>query len=225
VRREHAAGGPGRVEVELEDGRVIGGEELLVAVGRRPCSEEIGLDNVGLTPGGAVEVDERLRVAGRDWLYAIGDVNGRALLTHMGKHQARVAADAILGRDARVRVPAGGPPRVIFTEPQVAAVGYTLAGAREDGLRVRALDAQMDASAGASFVGRGTGGTARLVVDERHGVVVGATFTGVEVAESLHAATIAVTAELPLARLADAVPCFPTRSEVWLALIEAGEAG
>ena len=112
-------------------------------------------------------------------------------------------------------------PRVIFTDPQVAAVGHTVATAESAGMVVRAVDSPTSGSAGASFVGRDTPGTSRLVVDETRGVVVGATFVGFEVAEMLHAATIAVVGEVPLERLAHAVPCFPTRSELWLYLLEA----
>jgi len=210
----------GVVTIELEDGTSASGSELLVAVGRRPATDGLGLETVGLEPGKAVEVGEDLRSATHDWLYAIGDANGRALLTHMGKYQARLAADSILGKE--VRLVADGPlsPRVIFTDPQVAAVGHTLASAEEAGLKVRALDVETGANAGASFIGRNAPGTSRLVIDER-GVVVGATFTGVEVAESLHAATIAVVCELRLEQLVHAVPCFPTRSELWLQLLEA----
>jgi dihydrolipoamide dehydrogenase len=222
VRRE-PGGGP--VVLELEDGRVYTGGELLVAVGRRPHTEDLGLEAIGLAvtspPGRPIAVDETLRVPGLEWLYVVGDANGRALLTHMGKYQARLAADHILGR------PAGGPrfdgrlsPRVIFTEPQVAAVGHTLSGARGAGLNVRAVDRPTEGSAGGSFVGRGAPGTARLVVDEDRRVLAGATFTGVEVAEQLHAATIAIAGEVPLERLWHAVPCFPTRSEMWLGLLE-----
>jgi dihydrolipoamide dehydrogenase len=109
---------------------------------------------------------------------------------------------------------------VIFTEPQIAAVGHTLSSARQAGLNARAVDRPVGANAGGSFVGRDAPGTARIVVDEDRRVIVGATFTGVEVAESLHAATIAVIGEVPLERLWHAIPCFPTRSEVWLRLLE-----
>ena len=210
----------GDVTVELEDGTSASGAELLVAVGRRPATDGLGLETVGLEPGKSVEVGENLRSATHDWLYAIGDANGRALLTHMGKYQARLAADAILGKDVRLVSDGLLSPRVIFTDPQVAAVGHTLASAEQAGLKVRALDVETGANAGASFIGRNAPGTSRLVVDEA-GVVVGATFTGVEVAESLHAATIAVTCGLRLEQLAHAVPCFPTRSELWLKLLEA----
>jgi pyruvate/2-oxoglutarate dehydrogenase complex dihydrolipoamide dehydrogenase (E3) component len=208
------------VEVELESAETGTGDELLVAVGRRPNTDQLGLETIGLEPGESIEVDDYMRAS--DWLYAIGDVNGRALLTHMGKYQARIAADVILGAgDPCLILDGARAPRVVFTDPQVAAVGYTLAAAEEAGLNVRAVDVSTQASAGASFYGRDESpGTSRLVVDEDAKVVVGATFTGVEVAEWLQAATIAVVAEVPLERLAHAVPAFPTRSEVWLYLME-----
>ena len=212
--------GDGDATVELEDGTSASGAELLVAVGRKPATDGLGLETIGLEPGKAVEVGETLRSATHDWLYAIGDANGRVLLTHMGKYQGRVAADVILGKDAGVVSDGPLSPRVIFTDPQVAAVGHTLASAEEAGLQVRAVDVPTSANAGSSFIGRDAPGTSRLVVGEG-GVIVGATFTGVEVAESLHAATIAVTCELRLEQLVDAVPCFPTRSELWLKLLEA----
>jgi pyruvate/2-oxoglutarate dehydrogenase complex dihydrolipoamide dehydrogenase (E3) component len=221
VRAVSASRDGGSVVLELDDGGRVSGDELLVAVGRRPATADLGLETVGLVPGAAVEVGSNLRSSRHDWLYAIGDANGRALLTHMGKYQGRLVADAILGRD--VGIVSDGPlsPRVIFTDPQVAAVGHTLQSAEAQGMVVRAVDVATSGTAGASFAGRGTSGTSRLVVDVDRGVIVGATFVGFEVAEMLHAATIAVVAEVPLDRLAHAVPAFPTRSEVWLQLLAA----
>jgi pyruvate/2-oxoglutarate dehydrogenase complex dihydrolipoamide dehydrogenase (E3) component len=211
---------PRPVRVELRDGTALNGQELLVAAGRRPHTDDLGLETIDLEPGKPVRVHDTMQVPDHDWLYVVGDANGRALLTHMGKYQARVAADHILGRQIELRSDGRLSPRVIFTEPQVAAVGHTLASAREAGLSVRALDRGVGANAGGSFVGRGTDSLARIVVDEQRSVIVGATFAGVEVAESLHAATIAVIGEVPTERLWHAVPCFPTRSEVWLNLLE-----
>jgi pyruvate/2-oxoglutarate dehydrogenase complex dihydrolipoamide dehydrogenase (E3) component len=211
----------GRVTVELEDGSSVSGDEILVAVGRRTLSADLGLDDLGVQPGRPIEVDDALRVPGHDWLYVIGDANGRALLTHMGKYQGRIAADRILGREVALRSDGALSPRVTFTDPQVAAVGHTLASAQEAGIDARAVDVPTGANAGGSFVGRGAPGTARIVVDEDRRVIVGATFTGSEVAEALHAATIAVIGEVPLDDLWHAVPCFPTRSELWLKLLEA----
>jgi dihydrolipoamide dehydrogenase len=212
--------GEGRVHASLADGETLEAAEMMVAAGRKPRTEGLGLESVGLEPGKPLEVDDRMVVGDRGWLYGIGDVNGRALLTHAGKYQARVAADVILGKDARAATDSSGPPRVTFTDPHVAAVGLTLAGAEEAGMNVRAVDVTTSGNAGASFHGRNTEGTSRLVVDEDRRVLVGATFVGYQAAELLHAATIAVTADVPLDRLWDAIPVFPTRNEVWLYLLE-----
>ena len=210
----------------LGDGREVVADEILVAVGRRPATADIGLDTVGLAPGRFIEVDDQLRATMVDggWLYAVGDCNGRALLTHMAKYQARLAGDVILGRtDAAGRPPAATAPvpRVTFTDPQVCAVGLTESQARVAGLAVRAVSYPTGHVAGASLLGNGVAGTSHIVVDEARGVVVGATFTGPGVAELLHSATVAIVGEVTLDRLWHAVPSFPTVSEVWLRLLEA----
>ncbi|MDE3133212.1 MAG: NAD(P)/FAD-dependent oxidoreductase [Acidobacteriota bacterium] len=213
----------GQIVVELENGRTATGERLLVAVGRRPLSSGLGLPSVGLPDGGFVEVDDGLQVPGLPWLYAVGDVNGRALLTHMGKYQGRIAADRILGAvDARVlpAVDGGAAPRVIFTDPEVAAVGLSLAAARAAGIDALAIDLPTEGSAGGSFVGRDGPGTSRFVVDRARQVLVGAAFVGPAAGEFLQAASVAVVGEVPLARLAHAVAAFPTRSELWLYFLE-----
>jgi pyruvate/2-oxoglutarate dehydrogenase complex dihydrolipoamide dehydrogenase (E3) component len=212
--------GDGEIAVELEGGGSVAGEELLVAIGRKPRTEGIGLETVGVDAGGWLEVDDRLRVAGSDCLYAVGDVNGRSLLTHMGKYQGRIAADNVLGRDAVATADRHGSPRVTFTDPEVAAVGYTLEAAKEAGIDARAVDVKTSGTAGGSFHGRNAPGTTRMVVDEARRVIVGATFVGPETADFLHAASIAVAGEVPLERLWHAVPAFPTRSEIWLKLME-----
>jgi pyruvate/2-oxoglutarate dehydrogenase complex dihydrolipoamide dehydrogenase (E3) component len=208
------------VTVTLDDDKCIGAEEILVAVGRRPLTDDLGLESVGLEPGKSIAVDDTLRVKDMPWLFAIGDVNGRSLLTHMGKYQARVVSTIIEGGDARATREAAITPRVVFTEPQVAAVGFTLQGAQEQGIDARAYDVSSSGTAGASFYGHDTPGTSRLVFDEDRAVIVGATFTGVDVAEWVHAATIAIAGVIPAERLSEAVPAFPTRSEIWLKLLE-----
>ena len=210
----------GSVTLELDDGSAVEADELLVATGRRLATGDLGLETIDLEPGKPIETDETLRSTSHDWLWAIGDANGRALLTHMGKYQGRLVADGVLGKPQRLLSDGPRSPRVIFTDPQVGAVGWTLAGAGEQGLNVRAVDVETGGNAGGSFVGKGAAGTSRLVVDEDRRVVVGATITGPEIAEALHAATIAVVGEVPLERLWHAVPCFPTRSELWLRLLE-----
>jgi pyruvate/2-oxoglutarate dehydrogenase complex dihydrolipoamide dehydrogenase (E3) component len=210
------------LEVTLSNGDVLHPDTVLFAAGRQPNTDDLGLDKAGIATDarGYIEVDENMQVPGRDWLYAIGDVNGRSLLTHIGKYQGRIAADVILGRPARATQDGPGAPRVIFTDPEVAAVGHTEATAKQAGLDVRVVDYPTAQVAGASYRGRNAPGTSRIVVDERRSVIVGATFTGPEIAEALHAATIAVVGEVPLERLAHAVPAFPSRSEVWLYLMQ-----
>jgi len=211
--------GDRQVQLELDSGETLRGDELLVAVGRKPNTSEMGLEQIGLEPGKSIEVDDQLRA--NDWLFAVGDVNGRVLLTHMGKYQARVAADVILGKDARITEDGARSPQVIFTDPQVASVGYSLAAAREAGIDARAIDLSTQETAGGSFYGRESPAQTRFVVDEGRGVLAGATFVGPDISEFLHAATIAVVGAVPLERLAHAVPSFPTRSEVWLNFLEA----
>ncbi len=233
VRRD-GTGGP--VTVTLEGGDQITATELLVAVGRRAATSDIGLPTVGLTDGAPLEVDPSgavTAVAG-GWLYAAGDCTSGAKLTHMGKYSARICGDAILARatgtvgdgdtapygrlsataeDAKV-------PAVVFTTPEVAAVGLSEQQARDAGLPVRAVDYEIGSVAGASLFADGYDGWAKLVVDTDRDVIIGATFVGPDVAELLHAATIAVVGEVPLPRLWHAVPSYPTISEIWLRLLE-----
>jgi pyruvate/2-oxoglutarate dehydrogenase complex dihydrolipoamide dehydrogenase (E3) component len=215
-------GAPG-VSVQLDDGDRIEATEILVAVGRKPRTEGIGLETIEVEPGdrGFLPTDDRMRVGGYDWLYAIGDVNGRALFTHMGKYQAWIASENVQGRHVAAQAEGTGSPRITFTDPQVGAVGKTLGEAEDSGIRARAIDVPTDGTAGASFQGKGTGGTSRLVVDEDRKTIVGATFVGFETADLLHAATVAIVGEVSLPKLRHAVAAYPTRSEIWLKLLEA----
>ena len=216
-------GGDGPVMVTLSDGRQVTGDELLVAVGRTPNTTDVGLDTVGLEPRGYLKVDGKLRAVGVDggWLYGTGDVTGLALLTHMGKYQGRLVGDVIAGKDVVDIADHRAVPRVTFTDPQVAAVGPTEAEARERGVDVRVVQTPTGGVAGAYVRGNGIEGTSHLVIDESRKVVIGATFTGPDVQELVHAATIAIVGEVPLETLWHAVPSFPTVSEVWLRLLEA----
>lgn len=213
--------GDGSVRVTLaDDGGTVEGTQIVVALGRTPATRDLGLDTIGLEPGKTIDVTDHLQAVGHDWLYAVGDANGRSLLTHMGKHQARVAVHHILGDTVDGVADGVLAPDVVFTEPQVGSVGHTEASAREAGIRVRTASVGTSKNAGGSFYGRGAPGTSFLVIDEERDVIVGATITGAEVADMLHAATIAVVGEVPLSRLSYAVPSFPTRSEIWLRLID-----
>lgn len=203
-------------------------DQLVIAIGRRPQTSDLGLATVGLPEGEYLEVNDHFQVMGGDegWLYAVGDVNGRALLTHVGKYQARIAGAHITGATSA----AGGPdlsatPRVIFTSPEVGAVGLTEAAAREKGLDVASVTHDIGKVSGASVLGRGYKGTAKVVIDRQRRVIVGATFVGPKTGELLHSATIAVVGEVPLEKLWHAIPSFPTLSEVWLRLLEAYRDG
>jgi dihydrolipoamide dehydrogenase len=215
------SGQGGHVTVTLSGGETVEAEQLLVVVGRKPPTGDIGLDTVGLEPGKHVDTDDTLQVPGHPWLYAVGDVNGRAPLTHMGKYQARLAADNIAGGDARIAIDGVRSPRVVFTDPNVAAVGHTVKTAQDAGLDVRHIDLPTGGTAGGSFYGREAEGTTRFVVDEDRKVLAGVTFVGPGVADFIQAATVAVVGEVPLERLVHAVPPFPARSEIWLKFIEA----
>jgi dihydrolipoamide dehydrogenase len=213
------------------DGEVRG-DEVLVAVGRRARTTGIGVETVGLQPGEYLDVDDTLQVRGVPWLYGVGDVNGRRLLTHMGKYQARQAGAAIVARARGEQVDGGdwsphtatadhaATPSVVFTDPQVAAVGLTAAQARDAGLPHRVVEYPIGSVAGARLFADGYEGTAIAVVDTRREVLLGVTFVGPAVAELLHAATVAVVGEVPIGRLWHAVPAYPTVSEIWLRLLE-----
>lgn len=216
----------------LDDGTEIESERVLVATGRTPGTEDLGLESVGLTPGAWIDTDDTLLVPGTDWLYATGDVNHRALLTHQGKYQARAAGDVIVARagGSAVADSAWGAhvatadhaavPQVIFTDPEVASVGLTAKLAEKAGFTIRVVDYNLGAIAGASLQADGYTGHARIVVDEDRRVLLGATFVGQDVSEMLHAATIAIVGEVPLDRLWHAVPAYPTMNEIWLRLLE-----
>ncbi|WP_200308590.1 dihydrolipoyl dehydrogenase family protein [Streptomyces adelaidensis] len=224
----------GTVVALTDTGDRLEADEILFATGRAPRTDDLGLDTVGLEAGGWLAVDDSLRVTGSDWLYAVGDVNHRALLTHQGKYQARIAGAAIAARAAGVPILESDPwgahaatadhaavPQVVFTDPEAAAVGLSLAEAEEAGHRVRAVDVEFSSVAGAGLYADGYRGRARMVVDLDREILRGVTFVGPAVGELIHSATIAVAGEVPLSRLWHAVPSYPTISEVWLRLLEA----
>jgi pyruvate/2-oxoglutarate dehydrogenase complex dihydrolipoamide dehydrogenase (E3) component len=216
-------GRDGPIAATVADGREFTGDEILVAVGRRPATAGIGVERVGLEPGRPVPVDGQLRVTGvpGGWLYAIGDCTGLAPLTHMGKYHGRIAAGAILGQETSDVASHAIVPRVTFTDPQVCAVGKTMAEAQASGLRVTAVSTPTGEVPGAYTQGNGIRGTSQLVIDDDRRTVVGATFTGPGVQELLHSATVAICGGVTVDRLWHAVPSFPTISEVWLHLLEA----
>jgi dihydrolipoamide dehydrogenase len=224
----------GTVVAVTDSGDRIEADEILFATGRAPQTDDIGLATIGLEPGSWLSVDDTLRVQGSDWLYAVGDVNHRALLTHQGKYQARVAGAAIAARASGVPLLETDPwgahaatadheavPQVVFTDPEAASVGLSLAEAEQAGHRVRAVDVEFSSVAGAGLYADGYRGRARMIVDLDDETLRGVTFVGPGVGELIHSATIAVAGQVPISRLWHAVPSYPTISEVWLRLLEA----
>ncbi|HVW82255.1 MAG TPA: NAD(P)/FAD-dependent oxidoreductase [Mycobacteriales bacterium] len=225
VRRE------GATVTATIDGETVVADEVLIAAGRTPRTADLGLSAVGLPDGGYLTTDDTMLVHGVDgeWLYAVGDIAGRAQLTHMGKYQARVAGDVLAARANGLPLDGqryaatsdhGAVPQVTFTDPQVASVGLTEAEAREAGKDVRAVEYEIGNVAGASLMRDGYTGRAKLVVDRETETLLGATFVGPEVGELVHAATIAVVGKVPIETLWHAVPSYPTMSEIWLRLLE-----
>ncbi len=221
------------VHLQLDDATVVVADELLVATGRRPATDDVGIDAIGLAPGDTLAVDDSGLVSGVDgeWLYACGDVTGRAPLTHQGKYDARVVGDVIAAR-AKGTVDAGpwskfaatadhgAVPQVVFTDPEVAFVGQTAQQVSEAGVAHDVVEIDI-AVGGSALHADGYEGKAVMVIDRERRVLLGVTFVGPDVAELLHAATVAIVGEVPLERLWHAVPAYPTISEVWLRLLEA----
>jgi dihydrolipoamide dehydrogenase len=202
---------PGHYVLELDDGRSLTGDRFLVATGRRPRVDGLGLETVGVTASGrGIPVDARLRAGERLW--AVGDVNGIWQLTHVGKYQARVVAANILGEPREANYDA--VPRVVFTDPQAASVG--------------AAEAAFSATAPVSEVARAA--TYTRAYGESNGFMTllsdgegltGAYALGPEAGEWLQQATLAIRARVPLAVLRDTIQPFPTFSEIYVSALKA----
>ena len=226
----------GIVRVFLGGGKTVSADEILVATGREPRTHDLGLETIGLKPGSWLDVDDTMQVRGvaGGGLYAAGDVNHRALLTHMGKYQARACGDVIAAR-ASDQPDAVAPkpwsryvatadnqaiPQVIFTMPEIAAVGLTEVQARTRRMNIRVVEYDIGRVAGASLQADNYSGHAKMVIDQNRQVLVGVTLIGAGVGDLIHAATIAIVAGVPIERLWHAVPAYPTVSEIWLRLLE-----
>lgn len=220
--RSFERGADREVTAYLQDGQELVGDEILLALGRRPNTADIGMEAIGLKSGQTVQVDDYLRSTEVDggWLYAAGDVNGRALLTHQGKYQARIVGDVIQGKDITAWADNTVVPRVAFSDPQVAAVGLTESAARDAGINIKVVEYGYGATAGAALRGDGIDGNTKIIVDEDTRTIVGATFVGPGAGEQLHAATIAIAGKVTIDTLWHAVPAYPTMSEFWLRLLE-----
>jgi len=227
----------GEVSVALDDGSVLTADELVVAVGRTPATRGLGLESVGVdvsSSHGYVEVDEHLTAKGvdGDWLYAVGDVNGLVLLTHMGKYQARLAGEVIAARAAGTALEGGAfnlqtdvasvtaVPQVMFTDPEVGSAGLTEQAARARGIDVETVEYDLAWVSGSTLLRDDYVGRANLVIDKASDTVVGATFVGTGIAELVHSATTAIVGKVPVSALWHVVPSYPTVSEIWLRLLE-----
>ena len=222
-------GGTVRLTIGGEVEEVVA-DELLLATGRRPRLDDVGLETVGLDADALLRHTSSSSDGSRgevlDWLLAVGDASGEAPLTHWGKYRARVLGQRLAAR-ATGAEPEPEPdevpvPQVVFTDPQVAWVGLTAAQAREryGEAEVEVVEVPFTGAAGAALLRDDASGTASLVVDRASRTVVGATFVGPDAGELLHAATIAITGRVPVSVLRHAVPSYPTASELWLRLLE-----
>ena len=198
--------------VELDDGGEARGEQVVVAVGRRPRTQDLGLEELGVEIGPrGIVIDDCCRAAERVW--AIGDCAGGAF-THVAKYQGRIAAMDILGRPAKADYRA--VPRVIFTDPEVAAVGMTEAQAREAGVDVATATLDLPTSIARPYTHQEEPkGTFGVIVDGGRDVLVGAWAVAPLASEWIHQAVLAVRAEIPVPVLKDTIAQFPTFSEAF----------
>ncbi|MCL2423990.1 MAG: NAD(P)/FAD-dependent oxidoreductase [Micrococcales bacterium] len=215
----------------LGHGVRVDGDQLLVATGRHPATHDLGLETVGLTPGEPLATDSCGQATGVEggWLFAAGDVTGRTGTTHHGRYHARIAGDVVAARfgddlaarvaeaeaDVRYRISSGATAQVLSTRPEVAWAGMTLAEARQARRQARVVDVDLSQLPSAAIRGPGYQGQARFVVDASRQTVIGVTFVGPGVGEIIHAATVAIVAEIPLDVLWHAPAVHPTLSEAW----------
>ncbi|MGD9571411.1 MAG: NAD(P)/FAD-dependent oxidoreductase [Thermoleophilia bacterium] len=207
------------VRVTFADGATRRAARLVVAAGRSPRVEGIGLETVGVTPDATgIPVDDRCRAA--DGVWALGDVTGAGLFTHVAAYQGRIAAADILG-EGDLRADYSAVPRAVFCDPEVAAVGLTAARARDEGRDVATATVDLADIERASTYGRDVGGLVGVVADRGAGVLVGAHAVGPLASEWIHLAVLAVRARVPLPVVADVIAQFPTFAEALVAAVRA----
>ena len=205
--------------VELDDGTEAAGDIVIVAVGRRPRTQDLGLDTVGIEPTKrGISVDERCRAG--DGIWAIGDVTGIAAFTHVAKYQARIAAMDILGHPVKADYRA--VPRVTFTDPEVAAVGMTEDDARAQGIEPVSVTIDLPSSIARPYTFQeNPDGKFGVVVDSEHGVLIGSWAVAPLASEWIHLAVLAIRAEIPVPVLKDTIAQFPSFSEAFGAALRA----
>jgi pyruvate/2-oxoglutarate dehydrogenase complex dihydrolipoamide dehydrogenase (E3) component len=209
----------GGAVITLDDGTTVETDVVILGAGRRPATADLGLDTVGIQPGehGAIRVDERCRAG--EGLWALGDVTGVALFTHVAMYQGRVVADNILGRHRAASY--DGIPRVVFADPEIAAAGLTAARARRRGIDTAAAETSLaDAIARPWTYERDPRGALGLLADRGRRVLVGAWAVAPLASEWIHQAALAIRAQIPIDILLDQVAQYPTYSEAYLAALE-----
>ena len=205
--------------VTLDDGSQVETDVVILGAGRGPRTAGLGLDTAGvtLTGRGGVAVDDRCRAGPGVW--AVGDVTGVALFTHVAKYQGRVVADNILGRDHGASYE--GIPRVVFADPEIAAVGLTTAQAVSRGISTATAEISVADSADRSWTyERDPRGALGLLADRDRGVLVGAWAVAPLASEWIHQAALAIRARIPIGTLLDQVAQYPTYSEAYLVALE-----
>jgi pyruvate/2-oxoglutarate dehydrogenase complex dihydrolipoamide dehydrogenase (E3) component len=200
----------GQFTITLSSGETLAADKLLVAAGRRPNLQDLGLDTVGIDPSvRTLDVDDRMRVKGVAGLWAIGDVTGKGAFTHVSMYQYAVARRDILGEE--------GPPATYhalphctFTDPEIGGVGMTEAQARDAGLAVRTGITRLEESTRGFTHGPGGRGLVKVVEDADRGVLVGATVVGPAGGEILGYFLVAVHAAVPVETLRSMIYTYPT---------------
>ena len=209
--RAEAAGAG--VRVHLAAGDAVEAERLVIAVGRRPRTEGLGLESVGIAVAddGSIPVDAHCRAGVGVW--AVGDVTGVAPFTHVASYQARIAVDAMLGRPREADYRA--VPRVVFTDPEVAAVGETPEQARERGVDVGVAGGSLSNLDRTQTYGRELQGAYGVVADRGAGTALGAWAVGPLASEWIHPIALAILVRMPLGVLSESMAQFPSFAEAW----------
>jgi len=207
--------------LHLKNGDLVKGQELLVATGRAPRVHNIGLENVGIDPDASgIEIDERCRAG--DGVWAIGDVTGVLPFTHVGMYQARITAADIAGENPRADYAA--IPRVVFSDPEIAAVGVTEEQARERGIEIATSRVKLaDAIARPWTYEKDPRGELGLIADRKQGTLIGAWAVAPMAGEWIHYAALAIKTQTPISVLRDTVAQFPTFTEAYLKGVESLE--
>jgi dihydrolipoamide dehydrogenase len=206
--------------VELDDGTEIETDVVVIAAGRKPRTEGIGLETVDVeSRDKGLPIDDHCRLDGMPGLWALGDVTGIALFTHVALYQGRVVADNILGKERLADY--RGIPRVAFSDPEIAACGLTEERAREEGIDVAAATLDVTKAIARPWTyEENPRGSLSLVADRERGVLVGAWAVAPLAGEWIHQASQAIRAEIPIETLLDSVAQFPTYSEAYLEALE-----